>query len=453
MIAVMGDVTVGDTQLSPRTVARSSRRGPASERPTSGGAEAATSAGVEPGDHRDAEALLTLAMAMSSSLDPRTVVNTILEEGARLVAADRATLSSWRDGRLTVEASVGGREGVTWVGRRFKSPWLSEQPLVREALARRVVVTGGAMDTTRASPEFLDALSLVRHTATVPILEGGEVTGLLVFSRYQDPPFHDDERASLSTLGSIAGIALRNATTHQEAADAVRQLDAAQRTKSELLDIAVHELRSPLTVIQGYASLLDGGDLGQLGEPATRAVRVIATKAREAQEIATSLLTVARLESNELHIERKQIQLRALLEAVRDRMVPRLDLTGATLTLDCPDELEAAADAALATRVIDNLVNNALIYSDPPASVAIRARRTAAAIEIRVSDRGVGVGEADRERIFERFVRGPGAERAAGTGLGLYVSRECARRMGGDLVLERSRPGEGSTFLLCLPAD
>jgi signal transduction histidine kinase len=458
MIAVMGDVTVGDTQLSPEAGERSSLRASASERApteraTASSAPAATSPGAESGDHRDAEALLALAMAMSSSLDPRTVVNTILDEGARLVAADRATLSSWRDGQLTIEAAVGGREGVTWVGRRFDTPWLLEQPLVREALARRAVVTGGAMDTTRASPEFREALSIVRHTASVPILEGGEVTGLLVFSRYRDPAFHEDERTSLSTLGSIAGIALRNATTHQEATDAVRNLDAAQRAKSELLDIAVHELRSPLTVIQGYAALLDGGDLGALGEPATRAVRVIATKAREAQEIATSLLTVARLESNELHIERKRIQLRALLEAVRDRMVPHLDLTGATLTLDCPDELEVAADAALATRVMDNLVNNALIYSDPPAAVAISARRSAAGIEIRVSDHGVGVNEADRERIFERFVRGAGAERAAGTGLGLYVSRECARRMGGDLVLERSRPGEGSTFLLCLPAD
>jgi signal transduction histidine kinase len=453
MIAVMGDVTVGDTQLYPHTGDGSSTRARAAQRTPAGGAPAPASLGAGADDQRDAQALLALAMAMSSSLDPRTVVNTILEEGARLVAADRATLSSWRDGQLTIEASVGGREGVTWIGRRFDSPWLSEQPLVREALARRAVVTGGAMDTRRASPEFRAALRLVRHTASVPILEGGEVTGLLVFSRYRDPPFHEDEQSSLSTLGSIAGMALRNATTHQQATDAVRDLDASQRAKSELLDIAVHELRSPLTVIQGYAALLDGGDLGELAEPAARAVRVIANKAREAQEIATSLLTVARLESNDLHIERKRIRLRALLEAVRDRMVPRLDLTGATLTLDCTDTLEMAADAALATRVIDNLVNNALTYSDPPAAVAISARRTATGIEIRVSDHGSGVSEADRERIFERFVRGAGAERAAGTGLGLYVSRECARRMGGELVLERSRPGEGSTFLLCLPED
>ncbi len=226
---------------------------------------------------------------------------------------------------------------------------------------------------------------------------------------------------------------------------------AMERTRSDLLDIAVHELRSPLTVISGYASLLDGGDLGELGEAALKAVRVIAAKAHEAQELATSLLTVARLESNELHIDREEIALAALLDAVHDRVGPRLDLGGATLSLDCPAGARALGDADLVARIMDNLVNNALIYSDAPATVALTVRPASDAVEIRVGDRGPGVPEGERERIFERFVRGAGAARSAGTGLGLYVSRECARRMGGDLALESSRPGEGSTFLLRLP--
>jgi signal transduction histidine kinase len=406
-------------------------------------------AGHAPGGRRDSAALLALAMEMSSSLDPQVVVHTILGDGARLVAADRATLSSWRDGRLTVEASVGGTDEPAWVGRSYDASWIAGQPLVREAIATGAVVIGGSLDAASAAPEFRDALASVRHTATIPILESGEITGLLVFSRLGDPAFHEDDQVSLSTLGAIAGLALRNARAHHEATEAVHHLDAAQRTKSEFLDIAVHELRSPLTVIQGYASLLEGGDLGALESPALKAVRVIATKAREAQEVATSLLTVARLESNELRIDRAATPLCPLLLSVRERVGPRLELDGATLTLDCPDGLAALADADLVTRIMDNLVNNALIYSSPPASIAISARP---GVEVRVSDRGPGVDEADRERIFERFVRGAGAERTPGTGLGLYVSRECARLMGGDLVLESSRPGEGSTFLLRLPA-
>ena len=227
---------------------------------------------------------------------------------------------------------------------------------------------------------------------------------------------------------------------------------ALERTRSDLLDIAVHELRSPLTVIQGYASLLEAGDLGALGEAALKAVRVIAAKAHEAQEVATSLLTVARLESNALRIDREEIPLAQLLDAVRDRVGPRLDLGGGTLSLDCPTAARALGDAALVGRIMDNLVNNALIYSDAPATVSITAGTSSGGVEIRVADRGPGVPEQDRERIFDRFVRGAGAGRAAGTGLGLYVSRECARRMGGELVLEASEVRKGSTFLLTLPA-
>jgi signal transduction histidine kinase len=393
-------------------------------------------------------------MEMSRSLDPQVVIHTILGEGARLVAADRATLASWRDGQLTVEASVGGPAEVIWVGGGRDASWLADQPPVRRALATRTVVIGGALEAERAAPDFREDLASVRHTASIPILVGGEVTGLLVFSRHRDPPFHQDDCASLTTLGAIAGLALRNAKVHQEATDAVGHLDAAQRTRSELLDIAVHELRSPLTVIQGYASLLDGGDLGSLEAPALKAVRVIATKAREAQEIAGSVLTVARLESNELRIDRAPVPLGALLQALRDRLGPRLELAGATLDLDCPPGLTALADSDLVARIMDNLVNNALIYSDPPAAVSLSARRpaTGGVVEIRVSDRGPGVSDDDRERIFERFVRGAGAERAAGTGLGLYVSRECARRMGGELALESTGTGAGSTFRLTLPA-
>jgi signal transduction histidine kinase len=405
-----------------------------------------------PGQRCSPEALLALAMELSSSLDPQVVVHTLLHEGARLVAADRATLFSCKDEQLTIEASVGGPDDVTGAGSSHDTSWLAEQPLVRTALATRTVVIGGGLNAGRTAPELHDALAGVDHTAGIPILESGEVTGLLIFSRHQGPAFHEDDRAGLSTLGAIAGLALRNATTHQEATDAIHHLDAAQRTRSELLDIAIHELRSPLTVIQGYASLLDDGDLGTLEDPAIKAVGIIATKAREVQEIATSLLTVARLESNELRIDTKVITLRALLESVRDRAGPYLDLAGATLIVDCRDDLKVLADADLLARIMDNLGNNALVYSDPPAAVSLTARPVQGQVEIRVSDRGPGVPEADRERIFDRFVRGAGAERAAGTGLGLYISRECARRMGGDLVLESSGPGEGSTFLLRLPA-
>ena len=219
-----------------------------------------------------------------------------------------------------------------------------------------------------------------------------------------------------------------------------------------LVEIAVHELRSPLTVIQGYASLLASGDLGLVDGAASRALRVISVKAREAQEIAATLLTAVRLDSDDLRMDSRSITVGPLLESIRDRSQPRAELAGATIAVSCPPDLHALGDSGLVARIVDNLVNNALSYSDTPAAVSLSATRSDGRIALRVSDQGLGIPEGERERIFGRFVRGAGAERTSGTGLGLYVSRECARRMGGELAQERTRPGEGSTFVLSLPA-
>jgi signal transduction histidine kinase len=401
-----------------------------------------------------AEALLGLAMEIGGSLDPRRVIRTILSRGARLARADRATLSSWRNQELTIEASAGaaGAGELSWAGRTYASSWLESQPLVRHALETGSVVIGGRLQVDRAAPEFHDALLPVQHTASVPVLHDGEVGGLLVLSRFSDPGFEEADRPTLATLGQIAGLALRNARAHQEAKETASRLAAAGRTRSELSEIAIHELRSPLTVIQGYAALLDNGDLGQIGGAARRAVRVVATKAREAQEIVTTLLTVARLDSDDLLVERIPFEVAPLLQRVRHRAAARATLARARLTSSAPPGLQARGDAELTVRILDNLVNNAITYSDAPARVHLSARREGDSVALRVQDWGIGIGDSERDRIFGRFVRGVGAERASGTGLGLYISRECAHRMGGDLQLETTALGEGSCFRLTLPA-
>jgi signal transduction histidine kinase len=399
--------------------------------------------------------LLDLAVEeVGSSLDPRRVVGAILAGGLRIAAAERAALSSWHRETLTVDAWVSGVDAaeVQWAPGAAVRDWLERQPaMARELIERRVVLDDGPAPG-QAPPALRGALAGVRHLATMPILCGGEVGGLLLLGRLGGPGFTGEEGEALAALGAVAGMALRNAREHQVATDTVRRLGDAARTKSELLDIAVHELRSPLTVIQGYASLLEAGDLGGLDASGARAVRAVTTKAREAQEIVTTLLTVARLEADELSIERIPVALAPLLHRVRERARARLELTGATLTVSCPTELRAIGDEVLVSRIMDNLVSNALTYSDPPAEVAVVAAREGSQVTLRISDRGPGIAEEERERIFERFVRGRGAERASGTGLGLYVSRECARRMGGDLLLEGDHPGGGSTFTVRLPA-
>ena len=111
------------------------------------------------------------------------------------------------------------------------------------------------------------------------------------------------------------------------------------------------------------------------------------------------------------------------------------------------------ADADQLGHVMDNLINNALSYARPPARIAISSAIEAGRAVVRISDNGAGISEELRAGLFEPFRRGrqPGFEEVPGTGLGLYISRELATAHGGSLMLEKSAPGDGSTFALWLP--
>jgi signal transduction histidine kinase len=134
------------------------------------------------------------------------------------------------------------------------------------------------------------------------------------------------------------------------------------------------------------------------------------------------------------------------------KATPQAELLGAELHLDVPeDPVFVQADPTHLARIVDNLVNNALAYSQgrPWVRVAVRASAHA---ELTVEDRGIGIPPDMRERVFERFVRLelPGQPLQPGTGLGLYISRELARRQGGELEVVESEPGRGSMLALRL---
>jgi signal transduction histidine kinase len=230
------------------------------------------------------------------------------------------------------------------------------------------------------------------------------------------------------------------------------QAQDSSRAKSEFLNMAAHELRTPLAVIVGYLSMLDDGTFGEVTPDWARVVQILIQKGGELNGIVDGLLTAARIEAGTVPGRIVDYDLREAARQAMRKATPQAELLGAEMHLDVPEQpVFVQTDPTHLARIVDNLVNNALAYSQgrPWVRMTVRADENAV---LTVEDRGVGIPTDMRERIFDRFVRlhAPDQPLQPGTGLGLYISRELARRQGGDLVVVESKPGKGSTLALRL---
>lgn len=392
---------------------------------------------------RQARLPLDIAVDLAASLDPDEVVRRLLRRAIDTVRADRGSVS-WIEGdELIIVDSQDPEATPLPVGSRWP---IALQSHTHRAVTTRQPVRSGAIDTGPLTGPMRDALAGVRHTISLPLEAGGEVVAILAVSRRRDQPYDDADVEALRGVGTIAVLALHNARLYAQAQEAAR-------AKAAFLNLAAHELRTPLTVVSGYISMLREGALGPPDERWRRPLDIIAAKCGELADLVENLLITARLEHGETSTWREPIDLRDAVRAAVERATPRVELLGGRIEQRVPDApVSAVANPAHLARILDNLVNNALSYGGGTPWVEMSVR-DAAGPEIAVEDRGEGVPEAMRQRIFERFVRvesGAG-ERRTGTGLGLAISRDLAERGGGRLELEWSELGRGSRFVVRMP--
>jgi signal transduction histidine kinase len=233
-----------------------------------------------------------------------------------------------------------------------------------------------------------------------------------------------------------------------------QEAQEASRAKSEFLNLAAHELRTPLSVVAGYASMLADGSFGEVPEQWQRPLAVLNAKAGELNRLVDELLLAARIETGRLPTQPAHVDLRAVVEDAVERNIAFARLQGGEVVAVLPRRaVMVHVDQDHLGRILDNLIRNGLTYA--PAAPHVRiALNGATRPRIIVEDSGVGIPSEYRDRIFERFFRvnDEGLPPQPGTGLGLYISRDLAHRLGGSLVLERSEPGRGSVFALELGA-
>ncbi|HMC59593.1 MAG TPA: ATP-binding protein, partial [Candidatus Solibacter sp.] len=232
--------------------------------------------------------------------------------------------------------------------------------------------------------------------------------------------------------------------------DITRQHDL-QQTKNDVISLVSHEMRTPLTAIQGMTELLAQYDVDP--ERSREMHLAINDEVKRLARMITGYLDITRLESGATELRLSPVRLENLLE----RTLLLLDAVAAQHGIKltrrfAPDLPAVLADADLLSRAVENLVSNAIKYSPSGTEVALTASSDEDAVSLEVADHGYGIPETDLARVFEKFYRVPRVQDAGvpGTGLGLAMVREIAELHGGSVAV-RSEVGAGSTFTLSIP--
>ena len=241
----------------------------------------------------------------------------------------------------------------------------------------------------------------------------------------------------------------------QVAEQARLEAESANRSKSEFLAVMSHELRTPLNAIGGYAQLLELGIRG----PVTDQQRGDLDRIKKSQGYLLSLindvLNFAKIESGHLKVELTAFPLHEVVEGMRDFVQPQLRERGLSFSIErCDPALTVRADRDKVQQILLNLLSNALKFTPAGGTIGLRCVRTPNDMAVvTVADTGHGIAGDKLEWIFEPFVQVDRRYKREqeGIGLGLAISRELARAMGGELVA-RSVEGQGSEFELSLPA-
>lgn len=365
---------------------------------------------------RAEEALTSLGVIVESTSD--AVIGIDLE----------GKVTSWNRGA----SELYGLDAPAAVGRRF-----SELVHQRGADADQIVakVAGGETVTDIQTVDDCQGREVEVAKTVSPIRRDGQITGISLIARD-------------ITVRKEAERALQDA--YEKEKEAVARLQEVDRLKTEFVGIVSHDLRSPMSVISGYARILQTKWDEIDDEKKKEFLGAMLRTVENASLLVSDTLEVARIEAGEIEFQPTRFPLAKLATGVAADL--EVANPSRRILVEAPDGLpDVLADRDRVLQVLNNLVTNALKFSQ--GDVHVRLSATDGYLQLSVQDQGIGMEPDDLPKVFDRFtrVKQPGdLPKVRGTGLGLYISRRLIEDQGGQIWVE-SVVGEGSTFSFTLP--
>ncbi len=349
-------------------------------------------------------------------------------------------------------AAGAGEAGQQMVAEGWSIAANSETSLVARAYRNR---EGVIVNDVREAPDFLPNPHLpgTRAEMAVPMIAGDRVLGVLDIQSAEVGRFTPQDVNIQTTLAGQVATALDNARLFQEAQQVADRLREVDRMKSEFLANMSHELRTPLNSILGYTQLLLLDLEDTLPQESLEDMQSIHLNGQHLLSMINDILDLAKIEAGRLNLNFEELEIGMLLESVQASNSGLFLEKPLELVIDMEENVPVIwADSVRMTQVLNNLVANAVKFTDE-GQITIRAYQQDDGVKIEVEDEGIGIGEEDMDKLFERFrqIDGSYTRQAEGTGLGLPITRHLVEMHGGAITVE-SEVGSGSTFTIHLPS-
>ena len=399
------------------------------------------------------EALREVGEAVSSSLDVGDVLTTIVTRAVELSGTDGGSMMEYdAQERCFLVRSVYRTERDV-VARLHAIRIDLDETLVGRAARQRRPIAVPDLRETELDPHLRILFDAGwRSIVAVPMLRDEQIVGALIVRRKRPGDFTEETVDLLETFASQSAIALLNAQLFRELKEQSLELELASRHKSEFLASMSHELRTPLNAVLGFSEVLLERMFGDINERQEEYLRDIHGSGKHLLELLNEILDLSKVEAGRMELAYSSFDLQLLLDDAVSMLRERAAAHGIELRVEIGEDVDQVySDELRLKQIVLNLMTNAVKFTGDGGSVTVTARRTGAELEITVADTGIGIPEADRERIFESFQQGGrGSSREEGTGLGLTLSRRLVELLGGRMWLETD-VGVGSTFGFTLP--
>lgn len=407
-------------------------------------------------EHLDLERLVYQAVTvLGTTLEADRALLRLVEGGARPRGDGPSPGPSTAVfGRIVAEWSVPGTVPASQFG---EAPATLVETLA-SCIADGRCHDGGclAADLAARDPavaEYLSALA-VRSFLLCPLVVDGRTVGLIsLVSSRAEGAWDEETRSLVEASAADLARAVGHAYLYEEQRQLVAELEEADRAKTHWIGNVSHELRTPLTTVRGYLEMLQDGDAGTLPKKALEMLGAMERNAVRLQGLIENLLTLSKVGAGTFQVAKVPVAVGDLARSVAADMAPLA--AGHDVALDLCDEAggtRVLGDPDALSRVLVNLVSNAIKFSSPGGRVKLALRAERNELSLTVSDTGVGIPADDLPHVGERFFRASNAESAVvpGTGLGLSIVRAVVEALDGDFALS-SAEGVGTTAVVTLP--